>query len=216
MKKSILQYKYGKVSVPETGSALLSQNSKTQTVAWDIPAGDPEICAGIDLSPGSICLSCYACKGRQAMPVPRNAQRARFEWWNTTAPAWREKYMAAAINREVRLGRSFFRVFGSGDFDSIGSVKSWARVAKLAPAAKLWIPTRTWKLFEPALSCLNRLENVTVRASGLRLDHVPDTNLPVAIVTATGGNCPAQHGGQCRDCRRCWTSPDWSPVYAKH
>lgn len=126
-------------------------------------------------------------------------------------------YMADAINAATKRN-PYFRVFGSGDFNSISDVQSWHEICELLSHVRFWIPTRCWHLaaFARSLERLGKLPNVVLRASMLDIDGaIPPW--PNTSGVSYSDPCPKQVHGSCAagECRKCW-SKDISHVNYSH
>lgn len=188
-------------TIPNTRVSLLTRTSAMSCFSWSIPAG-PKTCAGFK---GTICGSCYAGQGSYNYPTVKNAQAMRLAWWQLTDSEERVDYMADAINAATKRN-PYFRVFDSGDFNSISDVQSWHEICELLSHVRFWIPTRCWHLvpYRPYLESLAKLPNTVLRASMLDIDgSIPPW--PNTSGVTSDNPCPKQiHGscaaGQCRDC----------------
>lgn len=123
----------------------------------------------------------------------------------------------------------YFRWHDSGDLQSLSHLEKIVAVCAATPNTKHWLPTREYGIVKEfaAKHGKNGLpKNLIVRLSAMYPDKpvtVPVSLQGVAGVTVSnvhtdkpmGESCkaPAQ-GGECRDCRMCWSSAVVS--YALH
>ena len=156
---------------------------------------------------GSICSKCYALKGRYVFPNVKNALQRRFD--KISDPMW-VSAMTIAINGTESSG--FFRMFDSGDLQSLEMLENIAQIAKNLPNIKFWLPTREYSIVSSYVKKNGALpENLTVRLSAYMLEGKPPIELAKRLgcvtsgVSDTGFTCPSsKQGNKCLDCRKCW------------
>lgn len=163
---------------------------------------------------GSICSHCYANKGfykmyeNNILPV----QMARLD--SLGDPLWVSS-LVALIGAD-----KYFRWHDSGDLQGVQHLRSIAEVCEATPATLHWLPTREYSMIKEYIQAYGPLPvNLTVRLSAMYPDKpvvVPASLQGVQGVTvsnvhthgaqAMGTACIAPtQGGQCGDCRKCWT-----------
>jgi hypothetical protein len=154
------------------------------------------------------------------------AQYRRLE--SLSDPRWVDA-MVCLIGWASRDSR-VFRWHDSGDLQSVAHLSLIVEVADRLPWISFWIPTReagilrVWLREFGALPC-----NLTVRQSAALVGHFPnperaldgrtfsavafaDQQLPDGMHA-----CPAySQGGECRDCRACWSQDVPVVVYPLH
>jgi hypothetical protein len=121
-------------------------------------------------------------------------------------PLW----VPAAIHVIGWESDDLFRLFHSGDVQSVSMMRNLVTVARHVPQVTLWMPTREREI---VLQCREEIErlapNLFVRASGTMVDGPPPTWWPhtSAVVTSTEPGesvCPSwEQGGKCLECRDC-------------
>lgn len=187
--------------------------------SWSIPAG-PGVCAGFDLSPGSVCHGCYAGQGAYMYSNTIRAQAIRWRWWQSANRAEKIDTMITLIQKI-----EYFRVFDSGDFSCVDDVSIWHEICEGCPGTSFWIPTRCWRLpeFKVYLKALNALPNVTVRLSSLTYNQVVPFRVKRSlgiytdsVVSTKTSTCPKQETGNCGDCRACWDKSHDRVYYKIH
>lgn len=165
----------------------------------------------------TVCGSCYALKGQYVFPNVQDAQYRRLT--SLSDPRWTDA-MVCLIGWHSRDSR-VFRWHDSGDLQSVAHLQLIVDVADRLPWVTFWIPTResailrVWMREHGAFPV-----NLTVRQSAALVGHFPNpdraTDGRVFSAVAFKGQeiptdahaCPAySQGGECRDCRACW-SPD--------
>lgn len=175
---------------------------------------------------GSVCSSCYACKGRQAMPSVQASYTRRTDAYNALgADAWIDA-MARSIAPDAD-----FRFFDSGDLADYGMLLAIVKLAKLRPDVRFWVPTK-----EYADVMRLRREQVQVPANLCLRVSAPmlDAELPASYgkrsavytdaskVPAGSHVCPCSTGerttcdgsGEQDACRACWLVEQ--VIYLKH
>ena len=181
--------------------------------SWSLPAGKAHSCPMENLSPNSICNSCYAQQNRYRFPSVRNAQLARFSLLKDFPNRCASLLLSFFSSNTPR----YFRVHDSGDFHSIDSIRMWTDIIRASSSTTFWIPTRAWTFprWMPALTVLSRLPNAIVRPSALHFNDPPPlhTGLAAGSTSSTSSipsvyDCPKSinHTScEAEGCRVCWT-----------
>lgn len=194
----------------------LSAPSKMPCFGYSTPAA--ACVTGSKLRPvtGSTCSGCYAMKGRYTFGNVRSALERRLQALED--PRW-TLAMAELIDA---AGLPFFRWHDSGDLQSVDHLANIVAIAAATPGVQHWLPTREVRTVRDFLATGGEIPaNLTVRISAHMVDHVPPRaplGLPFSTVHTDAGQVAgaavcgaAQRGGQCGDCRACW-SPDVAHV----
>lgn len=147
------------------------------------------------------CLACYATGANYSYAETAVAQQRRQTWFENASKKEAVKVLHDAIQKagEERCRKDesgdwtcefkpgvkprYFRLFDSGDFNSVRDVEIWYELAKKNPDVKFWAPTTAYAACATTpedikkrdelvkkLKKLNKLKNVAVRPSGLELD----------------------------------------------
>lgn len=162
---------------------------------------------------GSICSTCYANKGNYVQYANNiePAQHARLDSLNDDM--W-VSAMVAHISSD-----SYFRWHDSGDLQGLWHLEKIAQVAIETPNCKHWLPTREYAMVKQYITKHGALpKNLIVRLSAMYVDK--QVTIPASLqgianvavsnvhtVTAIGHECNSPNqGGQCRDCRMCWST----------
>lgn len=154
-----------------------------------------------------LCSSlCYAQKANRAYPTANAA------WSVNTSASIEEKENLIVSYLERKLP-TLFRIHVAGDFDSIGYIDLWKRIALRFPKTKFLAFTRSWRVerLADAIHSLSTLKNVTIYAS--LDDEANDYSgpMPVAYMgePETKDNwtkCKnAAHGLKCDECKLCFS-----------
>ena len=225
-----------KESVVITGG--IGKTSKTG-LAYGIPAvGSCNVGAKLTCVKGSVCESCYGCKGTYGYPVVRAAQSRRFETVKLLGmPPHRTRWVKAMVvqikakNKGIKSNlKGYFRWHDTGDIISVSHLQAIAEVAKEMPEVKFWLPTKEYQIVKDFLGCGYKIpKNLCIRLSAYMVDQKANINsaklkrLPVSCVhdekKPLGQVCKAieAHAG-CGDigCRKCWDKKIKSISYGKH
>jgi hypothetical protein len=215
----------------------LSNPAKMPSFGYSLPATECNVGSLLAKVDGTTCSDCYALKGRYIMPCVRHAMERRLRAI-FSRPALRHvisetwvRDMITVLSDERTMSRSgndprFFRWHDSGDLQNLGHLRAIVAIAEALPTVRFWLPTREYKLIGLYKDQGGTFpSNLTVRVSVARIDQAPDALVRIGQPTsgvhsqseAYGEACKApSQGGECLDCRACW-SPDVAHVsYAKH
>ena len=128
-------------------------------------------------------------------------------------PLW-VKAMATQINsKKVK----YFRWHDAGDIQSVKHLLKIFKVCKLSPDVKHWIPTKESQFLKHIP--VDRVpKNLIIRLSMTMVDQAAAGSWPhTSTVVTSGRTCPApDQGGQCGDCRQCWSDDVNNIAYGKH
>jgi hypothetical protein len=213
----------------------LSSPGKMPCHSYGLPAAECNV--GSKLRAAStkdrptVCGSCYALKGNY---VWRDVKAAQYRRLATVREALqhesaREDWigaMVASIGWRSRDSR-VFRWHDSGDLQSVDHLALICEIADRLPWVTFWIPTREraivrdWCAINGALPA-----NLTVRESAALVGFFPrlsDTHSHSAVarkgqeIPDSAHACPAyKQGGECGDCRACWSADVPLVVYPLH
>lgn len=173
--------------------------------AYGIPASECITGGKLREVNGSVCASCYACKGRYRFDNVQNAQYRRFN--SLCHTLWVDAIVASVQG----LGIEFFRWHDSGDLQGAWHLKNIVEVAKLCPKTKFWLPTKEKAIVLRYLTDHGAFpKNLVVRVSAAMINGTIDTKgmgfLASSVVTdKEKATCRAfENGGVCGACRKCW------------
>lgn len=166
---------------------------------------------------GTVCSTCYACKGHYTFPNVREAQHKRLK--AIANPSW-----VAAMVQMIGSKRSkFFRWHDSGDLISLAHLSKICQIADRLPDYQFWLPTQEHKLIAQHRAKHGDFPpNLTVRLSSPKIDGRPVTSdLCTSSVHKDhahyGYECPAyKQGNKCGDCRACWDKTVKNVSYRAH
>jgi len=191
----------------------LSKPEKMPGYAYGLPAWECKTGGKLAKVPGSVCHGCYAMKGNYTrFPAIKISQYKRLA--ALQHPDWVQA-MATVINSERVSKLKVFRWHDAGDVQDPAHLKKIFEVCELTPDMQHWMPTReAW--VKPYLK--NCPKNLIVRLSMTMVDQpAAGTWDNTSTVVTSGATCPAPHqGGQCGDCRNCWSSDIKNIAYGKH
>jgi hypothetical protein len=88
-------------------------------------------------------------------------------------------------------------------------------VCELTPDMQHWMPTREAWIKKYLDHCP---KNLIIRLSMTMIDQAAAGSWPhTSTVVTSGRTCPApDQGGQCGDCRQCWSNDVSNIAYGKH
>lgn len=197
--------------------AGLSAPSKMPCFGYSTPASACATGGRLQKVSGSTCSGCYAMKGFYRMPNVAGVLQRRLE--SLEDPRWTFA-MAELIDA---AGLPFFRWHDSGDLQGVWHLENIVAVAAATPDVQHWLPTREVRIVRDFLKSGGEIPtNLVVRISAHMVDAMParaPLGLPFSTVhtdddqlPATASVCgAAMRGGECGDCRACW-SPDVTHV----
>lgn len=192
----------------------LSKPSKMPGKAYGLPARECKVGSKLVSIPGSVCSGCYALKGQYRFSNVQAAQYRRLE--TITAPHW--------VDAMVYLLRdeTWFRWHDAGDLQDLDHLLRIVDVAIRTPHVNHWLPTREKALVKAYRRNFGSFPaNMVVRVSDAMVDHKPDgetgSELTSGVTTKGDHTCPAYaQGGECRDCRSCWSPAVQRVTYPQH
>lgn len=154
---------------------------------------------------GSVCSSCYACKGSYRYPNVRKAHIARHA--AMADPRWADAMVTAITRKKLK----FFRWHDAGDLQGMAHLEAILYVVLHTSFCKHWLPTKESKLIRDYLSDGGQIpDNLVIRVSSPLIDSrplrfYPNTSTVHRKKEPYGFRCTAEsQGGKCADCRACW------------
>jgi hypothetical protein len=194
----------------------LSSPSKMPCYGYSIPASRCITGSKLRKVKGSVCSSCYACKGRYLFSNVQNALERRYESMNDLK-GWTQNMVDAIY----LTGDKYFRWHDSGDIQSIEHLQAIVNIAYALPGVMFWLPTKEHGIVGGYLDRGGVIpSNLTIRISAPMIEQrCHFRGLPVSEVSsdALRVNCKApSQQGKCQDCRMCWDSNVLTVVYKKH
>jgi hypothetical protein len=191
----------------------LSKPEKMPGYAYGLPAWECKTGGKLAKVPGSVCHGCYAMKGNYTrFPAIKISQYKRLA--ALQHPDWVQA-MATVINSKRVSKLKVFRWHDAGDVQDPDHLEKIFEVCRLTPDMQHWMPTReAW--VKPYLK--NCPKNLIVRLSMTMVDQpAAGSWANTSTVVTSGATCPAPNqGGQCGDCRNCWTGSIKNISYYKH
>ena len=203
-----------------TVCGTLTSTSKMPCKSYSLPT---EACiTGFKMSQiaGSICSSCYADKGFYKM-YANNIKPAQFSRLDSINGEHWVSGMVSLIGSD-----EYFRWHDSGDLQSVEHLEKIVQVALLTPNCMHWLPTREYSIIKDyirkhgrdsipnnlkiRLSAMYPDKKVVIPVSLQGISNVTVSNVHTSLVSLKandlGNACKASdQGGECRDCRLCWT-----------
>ena len=190
----------------------LSSTGKMPCKSYGLPAAECNVGMKLACIEGSTCSDCYAMKGQYRFSNVQAAQYRRLESLNDL------RWVDAMVTLIEDM--HYFRFHDSGDIQGQTHLDKIFQVCRRCPDTKFWMPTREAKLIRQNF---NRIPgNLTIRVSAAMVDGKPskafiNTSSVHYEERAVGFSCPApKQGGECRDCRRCWSKRTKNVSYNYH
>ncbi len=202
----------------------LSQTSKMACASFGLPTSTCKVGGKLRNIPGSACYGCYADRGFYALyPTVAQSQQTRLALLeqalaDDTGAAGR--FWIDAIKAQIK--QEYFRWHDSGDLISERHLSLIVQIAIEMPHVRFWLPTKEKGLILAFARKYAIPENLTIRLSAAMLDQrAPDCGFPTSSIARhaapIGFACPApQQGGQCLDCRACWSKSVTNVSYKFH
>ena len=209
----------------------LSKPSKMPGFSWSTSAFDCQTGTKLRAVPGSVCSSCYACKGNYRFKNVKDAHARRMAGidhpdfveafvlvLNTVYGRMKKTY----IKDMVEIQENRFRWHDSGDIQSLEHLEMINEIAKRTPQLDHWLPTKEAGYVGQFKKKHGEfVSNLTVRLSAAMVGETfkkAPMGLPFSAVGVSTGlaQCPAyEQGGQCLDCNNCW-NPNINVSYPLH
>jgi hypothetical protein len=190
----------------------LSWPSKMPCPAIGISAYRCKIGSVLAEKEGTTCSECYSRKGHYLFPNVQNKLEERYE--GLFHPLW---VPSLVFLIRWNAGR-YFRLFDSGDVQSVNHMKNICTVARNVPDVSMWMPSREAEIVR---ACKDDIPpTLTVRLSATMVDGKPPRNWQTTSTVVSDpekATCPApQQGGKCGECRKCWDRDEKNIAYALH
>lgn len=199
-------------------AGTLTTTSKMPCKSYSLSPEHCKVGAKLAKVKGSICSTCYACKGFYKVYEKqiKASQQKRLD--GISRPEW--------VSAMVSLigAAKYFRWHDSGDLQSLDHLNKIVSVANATSDCLHWLPTREFSIIGQWLRRNGSFPaNLIVRLSATFFDQAVETNLPVNTATAhkdqpaIGFECPApKQGGACKECRACWNANVKNVSYHAH
>ena len=186
----------------------LTRTSKMPGLSYSLPAWECKTGSKLRKVKNSVCSACYALKGNYTryknikIAQYRRLAAIKLEGWT--------RAMAAQILRQ-----KYFRWHDAGDVQDLDHLNKIYQVCELTPEVKHWMPTREAWIKDHLQDCP---KNLIIRLSMTMIDQAAAGSWPhTSTVVTEGRTCPApDQGGQCGDCRACWSNNVGNIAYGKH
>lgn len=174
----------------------------------------------------STCSRCYALKLEKLRPSVHQGWLTNYTKATTMIENNPEQWAKAAafqIERAyAKTNEPYHRWFDSGDLQSIAMLDAIARVARLTPHIRHWLPTREATIVRDWLASNVCPDNLIIRVSSTMIGDGPRNAAYTSTVhrkneAHVGHACPAsKQGNQCGTCRACWSWDVLNVSYPLH
>lgn len=212
----------------ETAGAFSDRNSKMPGSTFAISAKECKVGGKLAKVEGSVCHRCYALKLQKLRPSVDKGWSDNYEKATKLIENNPAQWVAACVFQINRManksGEFFHRWFDSGDLQSVDMLEAICQVAERTPNVRHWLPTREAKMVKDHLAKFGRIpSNLIIRVSATMIGDKPvrgyaNTSTVHRKGQAVEGHvCPAsQQGGNCGDCRACWSHDVPNVSYPLH
>lgn len=170
---------------------------------------------------GSVCSSCYACKGYYVMY--EKVAKVREDNLAIVSDVTKLSAWAKELSEFINISRQeVFRFHDSGDLQSLEHLCAIVGVARRSPSCKFWLPTKEYKLVDEYLTRFGSFPaNLCVRVSSPMVGQAPLKKYAntSTVNNSIGFDCPVRGGKDTCDkhnCRACWDSSVSNINYHKH
>lgn len=212
----------------ELAGKVSNGNTKMPGSTFPISAKVCKVGAKLAQVEGSVCHKCYALRLQKMRPSVDQGWTANYLKATTLIERNPAQWAAAAafqINRMAqKTGEMFHRWFDSGDLQSVEMLAAICMVAEQTPDIAHWLPTREAKMVKafkanggvvPA-NLIIRISSTMIGDAPVR-GHENTSTVHRKGTTPEGHICPAsQQGGNCGDCRACWSHDVANVSYPLH
>lgn len=199
----------------------LSNPSKMPGYAYSLPASACVTGSRLRQIPGTVCSTCYACKGRYVFSTVQHKLLQRLN--AIEHPRWVDAmvYLIQASNN------LYFRWHDSGDIQNEAHLTKIYQVVRACPKVIFWLPTMEYRLVRRYTLEHGVPDNLCIRVSTPKIDilrshnDMPNRSVVVskeALVTHRPDDvCPApKQDNRCVLCRKCWDKAQEVVIYIKH
>lgn len=212
----------------EITGKLSNRNSKMPGSTFAISAKHCGVGGKLVNVKGSVCDRCYAIKLQKLRPSVDKGWTDNYLAATRMIATSPDKWAAGAafqINRMAKKsGEMYHRWFDSGDLASVDMLGAICKAAELTPEISHWLPTREAKIVKDFRAAGGVVPaNLIIRISSTMIGdkpisgHANTSTVHRKGDTPAGHICPAsQQGGNCGDCRACWTHSVCNVSYPLH
>lgn len=207
---------------------LSNRNSKMPGSTFAISAKHCNVGGKLVNVKGSVCDRCYAIKLQKLRPSVDKGWTDNYLAATRMIATSPDKWAAGAAFQIKRMaaksGEMYHRWFDSGDLASVDMLGAICKAAELTPDISHWLPTREAKIVKDFRAAGGVVPtNLIIRISSTMIGdkpisgHANTSTVHSKGDTPAGHICPASHqGGNCGDCRACWTHSVPNVSYPLH
>lgn len=203
-----------------------TKNTKMGTTTFAIDAFACKVGDRLAKVVGSVCSKCYARRIQKIRPNVDKGWKANLDKWNTAVATGTVDLWIKAIAFQITRYNTddYHRWFDSGDLQSVEMLDAIAKVAKITPNIKHWLPTREVSFVLKYLKDNGDFPaNLVVRVSSPMVNgHSLTAFKHTSTVhdksnTPEGFGCEAHtRGNACGPCKACWNPRVKNVSYPKH
>ena len=207
-----------------TGGGATNKNKKMHFYNYDLSAWDCNKGSQLRKVKNSVCSSCYAMKGNylryregsvgKSHKLHKESLNNGFQW------------VLGMVYQVLKSDCKYFRFHAAGDLQSYEHALQIINLARLTPSCKYWIPTRETSILKQLKD--NKIyipKNCIFRVSAPLIDAQLNSKVfsyTSSVITnkklaKNSKICPSiKQGGQCLDCRGCWSDKVNNIAYLIH
>lgn len=209
----------------------LGKTTKMPGYSFGLDTSACAVGSGLQKVCGSVCEKCYARRLENIRPSVKLGHERRTHAVHEAMKSYegRARWVISMVERlwqkyegVPEQGR-YFRWHDSGDIQGVLHLHMIAVVASELPDIRFWLPTKEKKMVKSYLRKYGSFpSNLLVRVSSAMIDAAPlkgftHTSTVHHLEDAYGRECPAYlQGGECGECRACWSSQIANISYKKH
>lgn len=212
----------------EAGGKMSDRNSKMPGSTFAMDAFACKVGSKLAKVEGSVCNRCYARKLQKLRPSVDKGWQGNYLAATTMIANNPEKWVSACVFQINRManksGERYHRWFDSGDLDSVEMLAAICEVAAQTPNIQHWLPTREAAMVKAYAKQGGGVPaNLVIRVSATMVGDKPVTSHATTSTVHRKGDhqhgheCPApKQGGNCGDCRACWSPEVTNVSYGLH
>jgi hypothetical protein len=203
-------------------------NSKMPGSTFALSAKECKVGGKLAEVKGSVCNRCYALKLQKLRPSVDQGWTANYlkatAMIETNPAAWVKAVTFQIARIAAKTGVNNHRWFDSGDLQSVAMLSAICDAAAATPTIAHWLPTREAKIVKDYKAQGGVVPaNLVIRVSSTMIGDAPiaghanTSTVHRKGETPEGHICPAPHqGGNCGDCRACWSPEVANVSYTLH
>lgn len=215
-------------SAKELAGSISDRNSKMPGSTFALSAKRCNVGSKLVKVKGSVCDRCYALKIQKLRPSVDKGWESNYmkatTLIETNPDVWVDACAFQIKRSAAKSGEMFHRWFDSGDLPSVAFLSAICKVAKETPNISHWLPTRESKVVKDYMNQGGVVPaNLIIRISSTMIGDTPVRSHSHTSTVHRKGEEPSGHicpapkqGGNCGQCRACWSFEVPNISYALH